>query len=65
MLDEIRWPGPVFPGNTLCARISVEALTPSRSKPDRGTVRFRYRTFNQDDVEVLNLVMHHVMARRE
>ncbi|WP_170424761.1 hypothetical protein [Ruegeria arenilitoris] len=55
----------MFPGDTLRPRITVEVHTPSRSKPDRGTVRFRYRTFNQDDVEVLNLVMHHVMARQE
>ncbi len=63
-MDEVRWLAPVFPGDTLRARVAVEVLTPSRSKPDRGTVRFRYRTFNQDDIEVLNLVMIHVMARR-
>ncbi|MEW9921609.1 MaoC family dehydratase [Marimonas sp. MJW-29] len=63
-MDEVRWRAPVFPGDTLHARITVEALTPSRSKPDRGTVRFRYRTFNQKDVEVLSLTMDHVMARR-
>jgi len=55
----------VFPGDTLHARVSVEKLTPSRSKPDRGTVRFRYRTYNQNDVEVLSLTMDHVMARRK
>ncbi|MEW2915593.1 MaoC/PaaZ C-terminal domain-containing protein [Ruegeria sp. ANG10] len=64
-MDEVRWLAPVFPGDTLCARIGVEVLTPSRSKPDRGTVRLRYRTFNQDDVEVVKSAMHHVMARRE
>ncbi|WP_174823636.1 MaoC family dehydratase [Ruegeria arenilitoris] len=64
-MDEVRWLAPVLPGDTLRARITVELLTPSRSKPDRGTVRFRYQTYNQNDVEVLNLVMHHVMARRK
>ena len=64
-MDEVRWLAPVFPGDTLRARVTVEVLTPSRSKPDRGTVRFRYRTYNQDDVEVLSLVMDHVMARRK
>ena len=63
-MDEVRWLAPVYPGDTLRARVTVEILTPSRSKPDRGTVRFRYRTYNQDDVEVLNAVMDHVMARR-
>ena len=64
-MDEVRWLAPVFPSDTLHARVSVEKLTPSRSKPDRGTVRFRYRTYNQNDVEVLSLTMDHVMARRK
>ncbi len=64
-MDEVRWLAPVFPGDTLHARVTVEVLTPSRSKPGRGTVRFRYRTYNQDEVEVLSLTMDHVMARRK
>lgn len=64
-MDEVQWLAPVFPGDTLQAHVTVEALTPSRSKPDRGTVRFRYRTYNQNNVEVLSLTMDHVMARRE
>ncbi len=64
-MDEVRWLAPVLPGDTLQARVTVEVLTPSRSKPDRGTVRFRYRTYNQNDVEVLSMTMDHVMARRQ
>lgn len=63
-MDEVRWLAPVRPGDTIRARVTVERMTPSRSKPDRGVVRFRYRTYNQDDVEVLGVVMDHVMARR-
>jgi acyl dehydratase len=55
----------VYSSDTIHARVTVEAILPSRSKPDRGTVRFRYRTFNQNDVEVLSLTMDHVMARRK
>ena len=50
--------------DTIRARVTVEAITPSRSKPDRGVVRFRYRSYNQDDVEVLSVSMDHVVARR-
>lgn len=64
-MDEVRWRAPVYPGDTIHVRVTVEALTPSRSKPDRGTVRFRYQTFNQDGVEVLSLTMDHLMARRK
>lgn len=63
-MDEVRWSAPVRPGDTIRARVTVERMTASRSKPDRGVVRFRYRTYNQDDVEVLSAVMDHVMARR-
>lgn len=63
-MDEVRWLAPVFAGDTIRARVTVEALNPSRSKPDRGTVRFRYRTFNQKGTEVLSLIIDHVMARR-
>ncbi|WP_281973674.1 MaoC family dehydratase [Ruegeria faecimaris] len=63
-MDEVRWLAPVYSGDTISVRVTVEAITPSRSKPGRGTVKFRYQTFNQNDVEVLNLVMHHVMACR-
>ena len=64
-LDELRWLAPVYPGDTLHARVTVEAVTLSRSKPDRGVIRFRYRTYNQDDVEVLSVVMDHVVARKK
>ena len=63
-MDEVRWRAPVYAGDTIHVRVTVEAITPSRSKPDRGTVRFLYQTYNQADVEVLSLFIDHVMARR-
>lgn len=63
-MDEVRWLAPVFAGDTISAKVTVEAITPSRSKPDRGTVKFRYRTYNQDGVEVLSVAILHIMARR-
>lgn len=46
-LDELRWLRPVRPGDTLSARIEVLETTPSRSKPDRGSVRTRMEVRNQ------------------
>ncbi len=63
-MDEVRWLAPVFPGDTIRAEVTVEEIIPSRSKPDRGTVRFRYRTYNQNGVEVLSLLINHIVARR-
>lgn len=46
-LDELRWLLPVRPGDTLSARIEVLATTPSRSKPDRGSLKTRMEVRNQ------------------
>ena len=45
--DEIRWLKPVRPGDTLRARFTIVDVTPSRSKPDRGTVRTFTEMLNQ------------------
>ena len=63
-MDEVRWLAPVYAGDTIKVKVTAEKITPSRSKPDRGTVCFRYRTYNQEGVEVLSVAIHHVMARR-
>ena len=39
-MDELRWLKPVRPGDTLRARGEVIEIIPSRSKPDRGMLRY-------------------------
>ena len=46
--EELSHPKPVFHGDTLFAETEVLEVKPSRSKPDRGTVRVHTRVFNQD-----------------
>jgi acyl dehydratase len=48
-VDEMRFPTPVRPGDTLRLRLEIVQVRPSRSKPDRGTVRIRYATRNQNN----------------
>jgi acyl dehydratase len=52
---EIAWPRPVRPGDTLHVESEVLAVTPSRSRPDRGLVTLRSETRNQkgEAVQVL------------
>ena len=38
---EINWPKPTRPGDVLRVVSEIEQVTPSRSRPDRGTVRVR------------------------
>ncbi len=48
-VDELRFPKPVRPGDTLRLEIEIVDVRLSKSKPDRGTARIRYATRNQDD----------------
>jgi acyl dehydratase len=52
-LDEIRWPSPVRPGDTLRVRATVIEARRSLSKPDRGIVRTMAEAVNQDDRPVM------------
>ena len=52
-VDEVRWRHPVRPGDTLSLRVNVTEARVSRSKPDRGVVRYDTEVLNQDDVVVM------------
>ena len=47
-LTDVVFPKPVFHGDTLFAETEVLEKKPSRSKPDRGTVKVHTRVLNQD-----------------
>ncbi|HET9694067.1 MAG TPA: MaoC family dehydratase [Steroidobacteraceae bacterium] len=50
--DEVRFPRPVFIGDTLHIETAVHEMRESRSRPDRGVVTFIHRAFNQRGEEV-------------
>ena len=47
--DEVRFPAPVFIGDTLRIETEVAELRDSKSRPDAGIVTFLHRAFNQRD----------------
>lgn len=47
--DEVRFPKPVFPGDTLRIESEVVEMRESRSRPDNGIVVFVHRAYNQHD----------------
>lgn len=55
-VDEVRWPNPVRPGDTLRVTVTVLETRPSRSKPDRGIVRMRWQANNQHGQPVLTML---------
>jgi len=47
--DEVRFPKPLFPGDTIHIETEVLELRDSKSRPDNGIVVFAHRAFNQND----------------
>jgi acyl dehydratase len=62
--DELRWPRPVRPGDILRLELEIVEVRPSRSKPDRGTVRLRYVTRNQRNETVMTLMATALVPKR-
>ena len=62
-VDELQWPRPVRPGDTLRLQTEIVELRPSRSKPDRGIIRIRNVTTNQNG-EVVQTFLASVLVRR-
>lgn len=63
-VNQIRWILPVRPGDILVAKTRVLAVTPSVSKPDRGTVELKYDVRNQNDQPVLAMQGISMFRRR-
>ena len=60
---EITWPKPTRPGDILRVESEVIAITPSRSRPDRGLVTIRSDTLNQRNEVVQILIAKLVVPR--
>jgi len=52
-LDEMRWPDPVRPGDTLRVRATVVEARRSLSRPDRGIMKTVIEAVNQDGRTVM------------
>ena len=62
-LDECRWPRPVRPGDELRVECEVIEVRPSKSHPERGLVKLRTITLNQNEEAVLIYVINMVVPR--
>lgn len=63
-IDELRWLLPVRPGDVLSPRVIVLETRPSRSKPDRGILRFRVEVTNQAGELAMTMVGAAFIGRR-
>jgi len=60
----VKFPAPVFHGDTLRVRTEVVAARESRSRPDAGLVEFRHQAFNQRDELVAECRRQAFMRKR-
>ena len=63
-VDELRWPNPVRPGDSLRVETEILELRPSRSKPDYGIIRLRNATTNQRGEIVQTMTASAMVPRR-
>ena len=63
-MDELRWPHPVRPGDTLRVRATVVESRRSLSKPDRGIVKTVVEAANQDGATVMRATAVNFMLVR-
>ena len=62
---EVAWPQPTRPGDVLHVECEILSVTPSRSKPERGTVLMRSETKNQNGDVLQVLTAKLVVPRRK
>lgn len=63
-IDEIRWPRPVRPDDTLHARFTAVECIPSRSRPNMGIIRGKGEMTNQHGETVMTLATVGFFGRR-
>jgi acyl dehydratase len=63
-MDKVRWLKPVRPNSLLRARVTVLEATPSRSRPERGAIKWGFEIF-ADDVLVCTGDITSLLKRRK
>jgi acyl dehydratase len=62
--EEVRFPSPVFHGDTIRVETEVVSCRESKSRTDRGIVVFEHRGYNQDDVLIATCKRPALMLKR-
>jgi acyl dehydratase len=62
--DEVRFPKPLFHGDTVRVESEVVEIRESKSRPTNGIVIFEHRTYNQKNVMVASCKRSALMHRK-
>ncbi|WP_342641917.1 MaoC family dehydratase [Rhodoligotrophos ferricapiens] len=63
-MSEVKFPHPLFHGDTVHVETEVKAKRESKSRPDAGIVEFEHRAYNQNDVLVATCRRQAFMRKR-
>jgi acyl dehydratase len=63
-MTEVKFPNPLFEGDTVRASTEIIGKRESRSRPDAGIVEFHHRAFNQDGTLVAECKRQAFMKKR-
>jgi acyl dehydratase len=63
-MTDVRFPAPLFEGDTVRCETEVAAKRESKSRPDAGIVEFRHRAFNQEGRLVAECTRQAFMRKR-
>jgi acyl dehydratase len=63
-MTDTRFPAPVFPGDTLRARTTVQEIRASKSRPNAGIVTFFHEGLNQNDQIICVCTRQALMLRK-
>ena len=63
-LEDVRFPSPLFVGDTVHVQTEVVAMRPSRSRPTNGILTLEHRGYNQHDVLIATCRRNVLMLRR-
>lgn len=62
--EAVRFPAPVFHGDTLRAETEIISVRESKSRPDNGIVVFEHRGYNQNNVLVATIRRSALMRKK-
>jgi len=63
-MTEVKFPHPLFQGDTIHVASEVVSKRESRSRPDAGIVEFRHCAYNQNDTLVAECLRQSLMRKR-
>lgn len=63
-MNQIRWIKPLFPNETIKGELEILSKTPSRSKPNIGSMIINSRVFNSNNELIMTLESISIVKRR-